>query len=197
MLTGRCPALFGQVPSLFSQLLQCISGDWAGQATDAERALMAKGKAKRQASLEWRFLRFIVVTLLWRLPRLVFRVLVGLVSLVIALFTRRAEVPEAADSFYRSYKWRRLRVDTLEANRERYGMLACECCGMMGEGAFHVDHIYPRSSHPEIALDPANLQVLCEACNIGKGTAYTTNWRGGEGPALPKRRGLARFWARQ
>ncbi len=158
---------------------------------------MAKSRAKRKASLEWRVLRFIVLTLLWRLPRLALRVLIGLIGLTIGLVTRRAEEPELADSFYRSYKWRRLRVDTLEANRERYGMLACECCGKMGEGTFHVDHIYPRSRHPELALDPANLQVLCEACNVGKGTAYTTNWRGGEGPKLPKRRGFTRFWARQ
>ncbi len=157
---------------------------------------MARGRVKRQASLEWRFLRFIVLTLFWRLPRLMLRFLVWLIGFLVSLFSRRADMPEPADSFYRSYKWRRLRVDTLEANRERYGMLACECCGMMGDGSFHVDHIFPRSTHPELALDPTNLQVLCEACNVGKGTAYTTNWRGGEGPALPKRRGLARFFAR-
>jgi 5-methylcytosine-specific restriction endonuclease McrA len=157
---------------------------------------MAKSRRKRQASLEWRFFRFIVLTLLWRLPRLVLRVFIRLIGLLAGLFSRRVEDAEPADSFYRSYKWRRLRVDTLETNRERYGMLACECCGMMGDGAFHVDHIYPRSTHPELALDPTNLQVLCEACNVGKGTAYTTNWRGGQGPELPKRRGLKRFFAR-
>ena len=33
-----------------------------------------------------------------------------------------------ADAFYRSYRWRRLRIDALEGNRERYGALTCECC---------------------------------------------------------------------
>ena len=121
---------------------------------------------------------------------MILRMLGWLIGLVITLFARRVDKPEPADSFYRSYKWRRLRVDTLETNRQRYGMLACECCGKMGDGAVHVDHIYPRSTHPELALDPANLQVLCEDCNVGKGTAYTTTWRGSEGPELPKRRGL-------
>jgi len=156
---------------------------------------MAKGKTRQQASLEWRIMCWVFLAVFWRLPRLVLRVLAWLFGRVMALF-RRAEEPETADGFYRSYRWRRLRVDALEANRERYGMLACECCGMMDVGSFHVDHIYPRSTHPELALDPANLQVLCDDCNIGKGTAYTTNWRGGEEPSLPKRRGLGRFFAR-
>lgn len=103
---------------------------------------------------------------------------------------------ETGEQFYRSHRWRRLRVDVLEANRTRYGMLACECCGMVDAGSWHVDHIYPRSTHPELALDPDNLQVLCDACNIGKGTAYSTNWRGGPDPLSQKAKGWRRFWAR-
>lgn len=155
---------------------------------------MAKAKAKQRSGLTWRVLCWLLITLFWRLPRLSGRLLAWLIRGIVRLVARPAEMPEPADGFYRSYKWRRLRVDTLEANRERYGMLACECCGMV-DTAFHVDHIYPRSSHPELALEPANLQVLCDDCNVGKGTAYTTNWRGGEGPSLPKRRGLGRFFS--
>ena len=154
---------------------------------------MARTKSKPQPALEWRILRWILLVVFWRLPRVIVGVIAWFFGLLISLFTSRAEPLEAADSFYRSYKWRRLRVDTLEANRERYGMLACECCGMMEAGAFHVDHIYPRSTHPDLALDPANLQVLCDDCNIGKGTAYTTNWRGGEGPVLPRRKSWWRW----
>ena len=119
-----------------------------------------------------------------------------MLGLMIRPLLRRPEPVETADSFYRSYRWRRLRVDALEANRQRYGLLACECCGMVNVASFHVDHIYPRSTHPELALDPANLQVLCNDCNIGKGVAYTTNWRGGEGPTLPKRPFFRRFLSR-
>jgi len=157
---------------------------------------MARRKAKPQAAWEWRVLRWMFLTLFWRLPCLVLRVLAWLIGRLLGLFQRRDVMVEVADHFYRSHKWRRLRVDALEANRQRYGMLACECCGMIDVAAFHVDHIYPRSTHPELALDPTNLQVLCDDCNIGKGTAYTTNWRGGKEPSLPKRRGLARFFAR-
>lgn len=157
---------------------------------------MARATAQKKAALEWRVLRWSLVTVFWRLPRLILRLFAWLFGSIIGLFSRRGDEPEAADSFYRSHKWRRLRVDALEANRQRYGMLACECCGMVDVPSFHVDHIYPRSTHPELALDPTNLQVLCDACNIGKGTAYTTNWRGGEAPTPSKRRGLGRFFVR-
>ena len=156
---------------------------------------MAKAKSKATPAMEWRILRWILLLFVWRLPRAIIRAVIWIFGLLTRLWSRHDEAAETADSFYRSYKWRRLRVDALEANRERYGMLACECCGMMEGCSFHVDHIYPRSTHPELALDPANLQVLCDACNVGKGTAYTTNWRGGDGPELPKRRGFRRWFA--
>ena len=156
---------------------------------------MAKARTRSKAALEWRILRFVVLVLFWRLPRLLIRVVGWLSGLAIGVFKRHGEALEAADSFYRSHKWRRLRVDALEANRLRYGMLACECCGMVDVDSFHVDHIYPRSTHPELALDPENLQVLCDACNIGKGTAYTTNWRGGKDPIMPRRKGWRRWLA--
>jgi hypothetical protein len=164
---------------------------------------VAKGRTKKKAEKacwEWRALRWLVLTAFWRLPRAILRFVAWLLGLVFAaiagLFGRAPAQVETADGFYRSYKWRRLRVDALEANRQRYGMLACECCGMVDVESFHVDHIHPRSTHPELALDPANLQVLCDACNIGKGAAYATNWRGGEDPRPPRRRGWRRLFAR-
>ena len=96
---------------------------------------------------------------------------------------RRPEVAidwPPADAFYRSYRWRRLRTDALEDNRERYGALTCECCLTGATERWHVDHIRPRSTHPELALEPANLQVLCADCNLGKGTRYATDWRAEE-----------------
>ncbi len=139
-------------------------------------------KPKRELAFELRLVRWVFLALVWRLPRMVFRVLVWLTSGLISLWPARQSELETADSFYRSYQWRKLRVEALEANRARYGMLACECCGMIDVTSFHVDHIYPRSTHPDLALDPDNLQVLCDDCNIGKGTDFTTNWRGGRDP---------------
>jgi 5-methylcytosine-specific restriction endonuclease McrA len=54
----------------------------------------------------------------------------------------------------------------------------CECCGARPPDVrINVDHIKPRRTHPELALDEANLQVLCEDCNHGKGSWDTTDWR--------------------
>lgn len=67
--------------------------------------------------------------------------------------------------FYRSAAWRKLRFSVLAESNG-----ACSACGSKAsDGArLHVDHIKPRSKFPELALDPTNLQVLCEDCNIGK-----------------------------
>ena len=55
----------------------------------------------------------------------------------------------------------------------------CECCGRgRNDGIIlHVDHIKPRKKYPELALDPKNLQVLCNECNHGKGNWDETDWR--------------------
>ncbi len=153
-------------------------------------------ETKAKSAIEVRLLRWMLMVLFWRLPRLVFRLLGWVIKGLLRLCRREPELAETADQFYRSYAWRKLRVAVLEANRERYGMLACECCGMVKVQSFHVDHIYPRSTHPELALDPDNLQVLCDQCNIGKGTAYTTNWRGGRDPKVTRQRGWLRFFLR-
>jgi hypothetical protein len=129
----------------------------------------------------------IELRLVWWLLRLFWRLLVALLALVglllwlLAWPLRRscADVIEwpSAEAFYRSQRWRRARIDALEANRERYGSLTCECCLAGSTSQWHVDHIRPRSSHPELALEPANLQVLCADCNLGKGIRYATDWR--------------------
>ena len=56
-------------------------------------------------------------------------------------------------------------------------LLTCECCLATATLQWHVDHVRPRSTHPALALEPANLQVLCQDCNLGKGTRYATDWR--------------------
>lgn len=68
--------------------------------------------------------------------------------------------------FYRSDKWRNLRLIALAARN------FCSACGRnpVDHGVvLHVDHILPRSIYPEHALNISNLQILCEDCNIGKG----------------------------
>lgn len=76
--------------------------------------------------------------------------------------------------FYSSRLWKILRYQAFE----KYGN-RCACCGADScDGVkFHVDHIKPRSTNPELELDINNLQVLCEDCNIGKLNQWDTDWR--------------------
>lgn len=52
----------------------------------------------------------------------------------------------------------------------------CALCGIEN-GRLHIDHIKPMSRYPELAWDIKNLQVLCEACNLGKSDKDDTDWR--------------------
>lgn len=58
-------------------------------------------------------------------------------------------------------------------------------CGQK-KGFIHVDHIKPRSIFPSLELDISNLQILCEACNLGKGAWDQTDWRPKEQALHPK-----------
>lgn len=78
----------------------------------------------------------------------------------------------APEDFYRTRAWQRLRYDAFK----RYGR-RCALCGRTPEDdgvTLHVDHIKPRSLHPELALSIGNLQILIEDYNLGKGTRDRT-----------------------
>lgn len=79
-----------------------------------------------------------------------------------------------SDAFLQSYEWRKVRMVVLKREGAR-----CQCCGATPHDGvrMHVDHIQPRRTHPERALDATNLQVLCEVCNHGKGAWDDTDWR--------------------
>lgn len=74
-------------------------------------------------------------------------------------------------SFYDSKEWRSLRYQVLKEQGR-----ICALCKSR-DGRMHVDHIKPRSLHPELALVFDNLQVLCEACNLGKSNRDDTDFR--------------------
>jgi 5-methylcytosine-specific restriction endonuclease McrA len=76
-------------------------------------------------------------------------------------------------NFLESNAWRMKRFEAFA----KYGNI-CQCCGMRPpQVTLHVDHVKPRMTHPELALDITNLQILCEACNIGKGARYSMDFR--------------------
>lgn len=78
------------------------------------------------------------------------------------------------DAFLESFEWRKIRMQVLIRDGAR-----CACCGATRQDGrqMHVDHIKPRKLHPELALEPKNLQVLCDVCNHGKGNWDQTDWR--------------------
>lgn len=76
--------------------------------------------------------------------------------------------------FYLSREWQSVRFDALKKSDGR-----CCLCGRSKRAhgvVLHVDHIKPRSTHPARELDPMNLQVLCEDCNMGKSNRDDTDW---------------------
>ena len=90
---------------------------------------------------------------------------------------RKCQAPSgvASDAFLMSYAWRQLRMRVLVKRGA-----VCECCGASASrdrARMNVDHIKPRRYFPALALEESNLQILCDACNHGKGNWYQTDWR--------------------
>jgi len=79
-----------------------------------------------------------------------------------------------SDAFLCSFEWRKVRMEALKLYGAR-----CQCCGASAAtgAVINVDHIKPRRLFPSLALDLDNLQVLCDACNQGKGSWDMTDWR--------------------
>ncbi len=66
------------------------------------------------------------------------------------------------DPFYSSKQWRKVRALVRKRDRQR-----CTNCGrdVRKRGTGLVDHIKPRSTHPDLALFPPNLRTLCWPCH--------------------------------
>jgi len=81
----------------------------------------------------------------------------------------------ASNDFLKTYEWRKARQQVLDKYDSR-----CMCCGTKPteDKYLCVDHIKPRKTHPELALDVANLQILCNECNHGKGNWSIKDYRG-------------------
>lgn len=77
---------------------------------------------------------------------------------------------KSKSGFYQSWEWKKLRFETIK----RYGPV-CMCCG--SDHYIVVDHIKPRTKYPDLALDPENLQILCNDCNMGKSNDDETDFR--------------------
>jgi HNH endonuclease len=80
----------------------------------------------------------------------------------------------SAQDFYESREWLDLRYRVLQKSGG-----SCKLCGCRAsaDNPIQVDHIKPRSLHPELALAESNLQPLCKNCNQGKSNKDDTDWR--------------------
>lgn len=68
--------------------------------------------------------------------------------------------------FYLTYEWREIRLKVIR----RDGRTCRRCLTVIRRPHdLTVDHIQPRIKYPQLALDLANLQVLCRRCNSSKG----------------------------
>lgn len=70
---------------------------------------------------------------------------------------RRSQL--SSPDFYHSEGWQALRRTILESKEAR-----CIRCGRKSSAMLVVEHIRSRAQAPELALDPANVQILCHAC---------------------------------
>lgn len=97
----------------------------------------------------------------------------------------------ASEDFYSSPQWKAIVASRHAINRARnFGFRKCECCGTRRPAAWHVDHVYPRSTHPECALSLPDTQLYCDVCNMAKGNRFIgrgprSNWQ--RNPRLRKR----------
>lgn len=91
----------------------------------------------------------------------------SVLALIVELARQRKEKLEEAERFYSSPEWNALRQQVVAEEGTR-----CKDCRREIEmkSDITVDHILPRSKHPELALTRSNLQVLCRGCNARKGT---------------------------
>ena len=69
--------------------------------------------------------------------------------------------------FYGTAAWRRLRRRIL-----REQPFCVDCRG----AATEVDHIKPRRTHPELALDPSNLAPRCKPCHSRRTAREGGRW---------------------
>jgi hypothetical protein len=92
--------------------------------------------------------------------------------------------------FYASWEWKQLRYEFLKQQQRR-----CECCGATAADGTKivVDHIKPIRRFWHLRLDITNLQLLCDDCNMGKGSHDYTDWSAMPCADDPQRRRMARI----
>src|SRR5262245_27419217 len=79
-----------------------------------------------------------------------------------------------SDLFLHSNAWKIERLRAIERADYR-----CETPGCKVRHGLHAHHVLPRHSHPHLALDQLNLEVLCPECHArrhGWGRRLPAHW---------------------
>jgi 5-methylcytosine-specific restriction endonuclease McrA len=85
---------------------------------------------------------------------------------------RRAS--DSVKTFYTSRAWRSARYAFLKTQTDR----RCRCCGATAaQTRLVVDHVRSVRGHWDRRLDPTNFQILCDDCNLAKGSRDATDFR--------------------
>lgn len=83
--------------------------------------------------------------------------------------------PDKFARFYRSRAWRAARYAFIKTQQQP---LRCKACGATSAQArICVDHIIAIKVNWSRRLDPTNFQLLCDDCNLGKGSRDQTDFR--------------------
>ena len=76
-------------------------------------------------------------------------------------------------AFYTTRAWRSARYNFLKTQTN----WRCRCCGTTAAQArLVVDHVLSVREHWDRRLDPTNFQVLCDDCNLAKGSGDSTRF---------------------
>lgn len=133
----------------------CLTGEHSSRVTKIVQGYHERDLAVRKAkNLDRKATRFLRVTSLPGIPS-------------------ASTLERDIRAFYASWEWKRLSFD-VKQERGR----TCECCGAKAPKiTIHTDHIKPIRKYWHLRLDRTNLQVLCEDCNMGKGSRDETDFR--------------------
>lgn len=79
----------------------------------------------------------------------------------------KARAAKRVDDFYTSPEWRKARGIVRKRANYKCSRCGVQCRRHKGEAGPmpHVDHIKPRKTHPDLALELYNLRVLCAPCH--------------------------------
>lgn len=113
------------------------------------------------------------------------------VAVIDAVQRARAEKAERlrerkAKNWYSSFEWRKVRYSFL---RTQPKPLRCGLCNRSAADGVTLccDHVKSVKRYPELKKSLSNLQILCSACNAGKGSEWADDWRAGAGEQTEQR----------